>query len=107
MKKTAGTKGTFPGSWPSGHDQSFTSSLTLEAKIISCPDPPDPPEVREAAVATIFDAMAWEEELIWQAIRILVDEFGAGPAEVAEALESCLRRLETSGTAYTPQVFKP
>ena len=42
---------------------------------------------------TIFNGDAWESEIVWQVVRILMDDMGRGKADVREALDNAILHL--------------
>ncbi len=72
--------------------ESGTASLKLAAEFTTY-EPAEGAYTRSASRTVIFDGNAWESELIWQTVGLIIKEFGMGQEEVREALETALRKL--------------
>ena len=79
------------------NDLNVLGSLALSADItFQCDD--EGPATFSMQRNVIFDANAWECEVIWQAVQAIADKHGSY-VEATEAVEIVAKRLQTSPDA--------
>ena len=73
---------------------SSIGSLRIQANcLIHSPGEPGGLDLRGES-QTIFNGDAWESEIVWQIVQILIDDMGSGKLEVKEALHEAIRNLD-------------